>query len=226
MGHEVAQRRDELVRIVDLDGIYAARVTIDEIGTGERQLAEPRHPAGGAALGIAGEDSALVEEIIRGAAEQAAHAADGIGRVWIKRIVNRIARAIVFGALVAGIENQHLRRIAVLGILVIPDVGDDDAALRAREVNPDGAGRVVGGIDADCDAVGGQLTSGGVGSLARGHGHDLLAHDHVAVIDDAHHHDEEDGQDERELDKGLAFAPFPGDPQPLAISRSGHGSEG
>ena len=51
MGHEITDRRDEGVGIIDFDSIHPAGIPIYQVSSGERQLAEPRLPSGGA-IGI------------------------------------------------------------------------------------------------------------------------------------------------------------------------------
>jgi hypothetical protein len=119
------------------------------------------------------------------------------------------------GSGIIGIEKHDLAGSGK--VAGIPDVGDDDPAFRRGEIDADGAGRGVGRVETDGNAGGGGLAGRGVGRLARGHGHDLHAHDHEAVVEDPAHQDQKQGQNEGELDEGLAFAPAPDNPQGLEI---------
>jgi len=85
-------------------------------------------------------------------------------------------------------------------------MGDDHATLRPGKIDAHAARGVVRGIQAHVDRIRRQLARRRIGRFARRHGHDLLAQDHETVIDNPHHHDEENGQDEGELDKSLALA--------------------
>ncbi len=105
---------------------------------------------------------------------------------------------------------------------VIPDVSNDGGTLRTREIDADTSGGGVGSIKTHRNTSHGRLTGGGIGRFTGGHGHDLHAHDHEAVIEDPHHHDQEDGQDERELDKRLAFAPAPDQAQFVEVGGRFH----
>jgi hypothetical protein len=101
-------------------------------------------------------------------------------------------------------------------------VRDDDGPQGSGKINPDTARGIVGRVHPDADGHVGRLAGRRVGSFARGHGHDLLAHDHEAVVENSHHHDQEDGQDERELDEGLALASPSLEPHLLEIRKGVH----
>ena len=107
---------------------------------------------------------------------------------------------------------------------IIPDVGDDDPAQWTGKIDPHAPRRIIGRINPDGDRVGHRLARRRVGRFAGRHRHDLLAHDHEAVIENGHHHDQKDGQDKREFDEGLAFAPPPPRSQLLEVGESLHGS--
>jgi hypothetical protein len=201
MGEEVADRREERVRIHHLNRIDAAGVAIDQVGAGKGQLPVDRLP-GRRAVGR-GQDAAVGEKIVLVRAIEAAHAAHAVGHVGRKRVRRGNAR-VGRGPDEIRVLHQHARRVNVAA--VVPDVGDDHAAIRAGKVDGHAARRVVGGVQAGVDRHVGQLARRGIGALARGHGQNLLAHDHEAVVEDAHHHDQKDGQDEGELDEGLALA--------------------
>jgi hypothetical protein len=115
-----------------------------------------------------------------------------------------------------------MRRIDITA--VVPDVGDDDTAEWTGEIDADAARSIVSRVKSHADRVGRRLPRSRVRGFASGHGHDLLAHDHEAVVENSHHHDEEDGQDERKLDKGLALAPAPPRPELSEIRKGLHGS--
>jgi len=103
-------------------------------------------------------------------------------------------------------------------------VGNKDGPQGTGKIDPHAARGIIGRVKPDGDGVGGCLTSCRVGRLAGRHGHDLLAHDHEAVVEDTAHHDQEDGQDEGELDEGLALASTPQDSQLLKVRKRFHGS--
>jgi hypothetical protein len=210
MGHEVPDRGHEGVGVEDLHGINAAGIAIHQVSAGERQLAVNRLPS--RLPQIACQDAAVIEKVALGRAVQAAHAADAVGHVRRGGIVGFVAgisgRPGEFRVL-----DQHVGRIDITA--VVPDMGDDDAAVRAGEIDSHAARGVVGGVQALIDGDAGQLPRGRIGAFARCHGQDLLAHDHEAVVEHAHHHHEEDGQDERELDERLALASPASDAQAL-----------
>jgi hypothetical protein len=86
-------------------------------------------------------------------------------------------------------------------------VRDDGGPLGTRQIKSHTTGRNVGRVDTNIQTGTRRLTGGRIGSLAGRHGHDLHAHDHEAVIEDPHHHDQEDRKDEGELDERLTFTP-------------------
>lgn len=217
MGHEAADRRDEGVGIIDFDGINAAGVAVDEIVSGERQFAinglirsNPIRAAKNPALIKQGRLRAPIKT------SHASHRARPIGRAGIGGFAPRIGRR----ACKAGIEQQDMRGIDVRA--VIPDVGDDDPSQRTGKIDPHAARRVIGGVKPHGNRVGRRLACRRVGRFAGGHGHDLLAHDHEAVVENAHHHDEENGQDEREFDESLALAALPPHSQLLEVRERLH----
>ena len=219
MGHEVAYGRDKGVGIVDFHGIDAAGVAIDEVGSRERQLAINGLPGGNAIR--ASKNAAFIKQGILTASIKASHASDGvgpIGRVRIGEVTTRRRR----GAGKAGIEHENVRRIHVGA--VVPDVSDDDASERTGKIHPHAARGIIGRVKPDGNGIDGRLACCRVGRFAGRHGHDLLAHDHEAVVEDAHHHDQEDGEDEGEFDEGLAFASPPPDLELLEVRKSFHGS--
>jgi len=101
-------------------------------------------------------------------------------------------------------------------------VSDDHATQGAGKIDPDAARRVISRVHPNADGIGWCLAGCRVGGFAGGHGHDLLPHDHEAIIDDAHHHDEENGQDEGKLNEGLAFAPPTHCAKSLEVRKSLH----
>jgi len=220
MGHEIADGRDKGVGIHHFHGINAAGVPIDEIVSGERQLPVARLPAGGA-VGVAGKNPAFIKQRALTASKKAAHASHGVGYIRRGGVVGIITRS-GRRALVGGIEHEDMRGVDVRA--VVPNVGDDDASEGTGKIDSDTPRGIIGRVEAHADGIGGRLAAGRVGRFAGGHGHDLLAHDHEAVIEDAHHHDEEDGQDERELDESLALAPPAPGLELLKIREGLHGS--
>ena len=218
MGHEAAYGRNKGVGIKYLHGINAAGVSIDEIGPRKRQLPinglPARSPIG------ASKNAAFIKQIIRTASINTAQASDGVGDIGRVGIGGRIARRRICRAGIARIEQQDMRGIHVGA--VVPDVGDDDASIGTGKIDSHAARRIIGRIKPHADGVSGCLACRRVGRFAGGHGHDLLAHDHEAVVEDAHHHDQEDGQDEGEFDEGLAFAPAPGGSKLLEVGERLH----
>jgi hypothetical protein len=105
-------------------------------------------------------------------------------------------------------------------------VGDDDASIGTGKIDPHAARGIIGRVKPHGDGIGDRLAGCRVGRFAGGHGHDLLAHDHEAVVEDAHHHDQEDGQNEGEFDEGLAFTPPASDFKLLEVGERLHGSPG
>jgi hypothetical protein len=103
-------------------------------------------------------------------------------------------------------------------------VGDNDAAVDSGKVDPNAAGRIVSRIDAHADGVSRSLAGGGIGGFTGGHGQNLLAHDHHAVIHDGAHHDEKDGENNCKLQESLAFASPPAGAQLDEVRGKGHGS--
>ena len=202
MGHEFAEGRDEGVRVHDFHGVSAAYVPIDELISRKGQLPKTRLPAGGA-IRVGGKNPALVKQSIPIAAIKATHASNGVGYIGGEGII-----CVITGsggrAGVIGIEHQHSWGGNVGAI--VPDMGDDDAPEGAGKIDSHTAGRIIGRNKSYRDGVGELLARGRIGRFTGRHGHDLLAHDHEAVVEDAHHHDQEDGQDEGEFDEGLALA--------------------
>jgi hypothetical protein len=129
-------------------------------------------------------------------------------QIEIRRIIVRVARR----PDVIRIKQQHVAGRINLGA-VVPDVRDDAGAVRGRKIDPYGAGRRVSGIEADLKTDVGLLPGRRVRSFARSHGHDLHAHDHEAVVEDAAHDQQEERQNDRKLDESLALALAPGDAQ-------------
>jgi len=123
---------------------------------------------------------------------------------------------------VVGIEHQDLRGRHV--VAVVPNVGDDDSAVVAGKIESYAPSGVIGRIDSNRDRVGELLARGRIGPFAGRHGQDLLAHDHEAVVEDAHHHDQEDGQNEGEFDEGLTLALPAADSQLLQKRETFHGA--
>jgi hypothetical protein len=115
-----------------------------------------------------------------------------------------------------------MRRVDI--VTVVPDVGDDHAAVGTGKIDADAASGIISRVDSYGDGVGSGLAGCRIGRLTGSHGHDLLAHDHETVIKNAHHHDEEDGQDEGELDKGLTLTSASADSKLLEIREGFHGS--
>jgi hypothetical protein len=107
---------------------------------------------------------------------------------------------------------------------IVPDVRNDDTAEGSGKINAHATRGIISRIKSCGDRHVGLLTCCRVGSFARSHGHDLLAHDHEAVVKDPHHHNEENGQNERELDERLALAPDAPLSHPVNVGESGHGS--
>jgi hypothetical protein len=103
-------------------------------------------------------------------------------------------------------------------------VGDNDGAIGPGEIDILRAARRVGGVDTHPEAVGGILTGRRVGRFTRGHGHDLHAHDHEAVVEDRAHHDQQKRQNEGKLHERLALASAPHHPQALEIRDGFHGA--
>jgi len=102
-------------------------------------------------------------------------------------------------------------------VAVVPNVGDDNTSQGTGKIDSHATRGVIGRIKPHGDGVGDRLARCRVGGFAGGHGHDLLAHDHEAVVEDPHHHDQEDGQDEGEFDEGLALASLPPGSQLLEV---------
>jgi hypothetical protein len=220
MGHHVAYRRDKGIGIHDFHGINTAGVPIDEIVPRDRQLPKARLPAR-VAVRIAGKNPAFIKQGTLTGSKKASHASHGIrhtGRQGVGAVVTRIGRR----ALIAGIEHQDMRGIHVGA--GVPHVGDDDASQGTGKIDPHAARGIIGRVKPHGDRVDGRLPCCRVGRFAGRHGHDLLAHDHEAVVEDAHHHDQEDGQDEREFDEGLALTPPPPGSKLLEVRERFHGS--
>jgi len=208
MGHEITQRRDETVGVHDLDGVDAADVAIDQVVARNRELPEAGLPSG-RAVGIAGKNPALVKErsgISRIPSKKSPDAAHRIGDIRRKRIGGRGA-GISCRTLIVAIHDKDLRRRNVAA--VVPHVGDDHASQRAGKIHADATGSVISCVQPHGSRVRGCLSRGRVGRFARRHRHDLLAHDHEAIIHDPHHHDQEDGKNDGELDERLALALAP-----------------
>ncbi len=218
-GQEVAYGRDKGVGIVDFNRINAAGVPIDEIVPWKRQLPVARLPARGA-VRVAGKNPALIKELIRRAAKKASHASHAVRHIDRGGVGDGVAR-IGRGARVAGVLHQHIGGTHIGA--VVPDVRDEGGSQGAGKIHPHAARGIIGRIQSHADRGDGRLARRRVGRFARGHGHDLLAHDHEAVIEDGHQHDQEDGQDERELDEGLALAPAPAGPELLEVRKGLHG---
>jgi hypothetical protein len=94
-------------------------------------------------------------------------------------------------------------------------VGEDDRALGTGKIKTHATRGHIGGVDTNGKTRRSRLAGRGIGRLTGRHGHDLHAHDHEAVIEDAHHQDEKDGKDEGEFYKRLALAPPSHRPDPL-----------
>ena len=203
MSHEIADRRNKGIGIKDFHGINTAGITIDQVHPRKGKLPIDRLPTG-SPIGPT-QNTTFPEKLVLAASKQTAHPSYGIrpiGRGGIGGVVPRIGR----WPHVTGVKHQHVPGIHV--ITVIPDMRDDHAAQGTGKINPDAARGVISRIEAHTNAVSRLLAGGRIGRFAGRHGHDLLAHNHEAVVEDAHHHDQEDGQNERELDKSLALAPL------------------
>jgi hypothetical protein len=155
-----------------------------------------------------------VVERIRAAAKKSPITRDRVGRVGTLRQVEigRIAVRVTRRADVVGIEQENVAGRIDLGA-VVPDVRDDAGAVLGGKIDPDGTGRGIGGVQADLETEIGLLPGRRVRSLARGHGHDLHAHDHEAVVEDAAHDQQEERQDDRKFNESLALALAPGGTQ-------------
>ena len=219
MGHQVADGRDKGIGIIDFHGINTAGVPIDEIVPREGQSANNGLPAIRAgknpAIGI--QDRRRVVSI---KASHASHGACGLCRRGVVAFITRIGR----GAHKAGIKQQDLRGSHIGA--VVPDVGEDGGSIGSGKIDPHAARRIIDRIQPHVYRLGRHLACRRVGPFAGGHGHDLLAHDHEAVVEDAAQHDQEDRQDEGEFDKGLALAPAPLRPDLLEVRERLHGSFG
>lgn len=102
-------------------------------------------------------------------------------------------------------------------------MGDDQPAGRRAKVDAGGTRRGITGIHAHRHGDVGILPGRRIGRLACGHGHDLHAHDHVPVIEDRAHEDQQQRQNKGELDKGLAFA-LPAHPAKMGKVSRFHGA--
>jgi hypothetical protein len=107
---------------------------------------------------------------------------------------------------------------------VVPDVRDEDGSQGAGKIDPHASRGIIGRVEPHADRNVGRLACCGVGRFAGGHGHDLLAHDHKAVVEDSHHHDQKNGQDDGEFDEGLALASPSPDLDLLEVGERLHGS--
>jgi hypothetical protein len=220
MGHEVADGRDKGIGIHDLHGINTADISIHEVSPRERELSKARLPARGA-IRVGGKNPAFIKQgILTGPikASHASHAVRHIGCGGVGDVAARTGRR----ALILGIEHQHLRGGHVTA--VVPNVGDDDASQGTGKIDPHATRGIISRIKPYRDGIDGRLARRRVGRFAGRHGHDLLAHDHEAVVEDAHHHDQKDGQDDGEFDKGLASALPASGSQPLKVGERLHGS--
>jgi hypothetical protein len=180
MGHQVADGRDKGVGIINFHGINAAGIPIDETGPREGQLPKNGLPAIRAdknpAIGI--QDGRRVVSI---KGSHASHGVCGLCRRGVVGFITRIGR----GACILGIKQQDLLRGRSHIGAVVPDMGEDGGPIGAGKIDPHAARRIVDRIQAHAYRNGGQLARRRIGPFASGHGHDLLAHDHEAVVEDA-----------------------------------------
>jgi hypothetical protein len=212
-GQEITNGRDKAVGVHDLDGIDTASIAIHEVGPRERQLTItglPSHAGSPIRISIGGigrKDLAPIVKGVGGVAKKTSHAVHGVGHIGlqsVRHVSGGIGRS--GASRIGGIEHQDQIGIRYLGA-VVPDVSDDRRALRTGKIDTYAARRDVSRVDADAETGAGGLPGRGVGRFARGHGHDLHAHDHEAVIKHSHHQNQEDGKNEGELDESLAFTP-------------------
>ena len=79
-GHERPERRDKGVGIIDLHGVNAAGITVDEIVSRKRELPEARFPPG-IAIRVGNKNPTLIKELVFGAPKKSSNAANGIRRI-------------------------------------------------------------------------------------------------------------------------------------------------
>jgi hypothetical protein len=162
-----------------------------------------------------------VKKRVGGAKEGAvtAHRIGGHGRKRII-IIGRIPVHISRRAFIIRIEQEDL--VAIGNTRAVPNVRDDQPALRGSKVDAHRAGGRIGGIEPHLHPESRKLPRSGIGPFPRRHRHDLHPHDHEAVIENPAHQHQEERQDDGELHVSLAFAPAPDRPKRLNIGEGLH----